>query len=95
MATKKTVKLDEIKGKEIETFKPEDMPPYPKVYDPPEGWPRLRACDGDSWYERACIYEAQTGRRVLPDGYCYEEGTEEIIRVEDRVDKEEVKDGDK
>ena len=87
---KRAVKV-ESKAQEIETFTPDDMPPYPVVKDPPEGWPLLRACDGDSWYERACIYEAQTGRRVLPNEYCYAEDGETMIKVEDRVSSEEIR----
>lgn len=72
--------LEKVKG--VESIDPSALPEYPMVYDPPEGWPPLFACDGDSWWERATVYERKTGRRVLPNEYVYDDNGNIIPRDE-------------
>ena len=81
------INLDEQELEELETFSEDDMPEYPVSRDVPDGWPPLRACDGGSWYERACVYTAQTGRRVLPLEYCYLKDGKTIIKAKDWKDE--------
>lgn len=79
---KKKVDLDEEleQSEGYETIAPDTLPDYPIVYDPPKGWPPLLACDGDSWFERAEVYERMTGRRVLPNEYVYDENGNIMLR---------------
>lgn len=92
MATEEIINFDEEELEPVEVFDPSDMPDYPVVKDPPEGWPLLRACDGESWYEKACLYEAQTGRRVLPNGYSWY--GDSVIKTEDHpMSRKEAEDG--
>lgn len=94
MTKEEIINFDEEELEAIETFSVDDMPPYPVVKDAPEGWPPLIACDGDSWFEKANIYEAQTGHRVLPLEYKYSYDGETIIRAEDHPSVRSKEDGD-
>lgn len=82
MAKSKNLDKELEKSAGYETIDPSTLPDYPIVYDPPEGWPPLLACDGDSWFERAEVYERMTGRKVLPNEYVYDENGN-IMRRED------------
>lgn len=53
-----TINLDEeLKGKGGESR-------YPMVNDTPEGWPPLKATEGETWYQRALNYEREWGEPV-------------------------------
>lgn len=76
MANKKSVDLDKL------VVKAEEVPQPPMAADPPEGWPPLYACDGRNWYEKAMVYQAMTGRQVLPLKYKWDEDGNIVLREE-------------
>ena len=59
MAKSKKVNLDK-KLAELTPFS------YPKVKNPPAGYPALLGLPGLTWYERAKAYERKYGKRVEP-----------------------------
>ena len=80
MTEEKNLDEELAKVETIESIDPSTIPEYPMVYDPPKGWPPLIACDGDSWWERATVYERMSGRKVLPLKYVYDENGNIILR---------------
>lgn len=57
MAKRKTVNLDKELAKQV-------VDDYPKVKNPPVGYPALLGIKGHTWYERAKNYEAIYAKKV-------------------------------
>lgn len=85
MAKAKAINADEMLKNAEEIV----LPPLPMVYDVPEGYPPLRAGDGDSWFERAINYEKMTGRKVLPLKYRYDEDGNIVLRETEPKENED------
>lgn len=76
MAKRKKVNLD----KELEKQVAFD---YPKVKNPPLGYPPLLGLPGRTWYERACAYEKKYNKRV----------EKKEVEAQPLTLKEEIEDG--
>lgn len=55
----------------VDKINTEEIPRPPVVVDPPEGWATLASIDGNSWHEKAMVWEKRFGLPLLPLKYTY------------------------
>lgn len=87
MAKKKVVNLDKEKFEEVKIYKLKDIPEIPVVFKPPVDWPPLFEVDGESWYQKALLFEQVNGIRVLPIQYKYDDDMNIIDRPQEEIDQ--------